>query len=215
MRKFQLRPGAMAFALVCLPLVGNAQDDSGTLADRLSRMDAQVQLLRKKLELDQALSLTAGTSLGSLPRVVAVYGFEPLLQARLMLPGGMVSTYREGDVIRGSMKVVAITPKSVVVSVRSGRKTNALPLEFIAGAMEGQGGAAPLPPGPPASGPLPPELLPPPPVVGSPMPPPARITRSPGAGAAGAARATRAASAAGPTVAPVAATVSKPAQPAR
>lgn len=212
MRRNKKLPGALAFALVCLPLVGNAQDDSGTLADRLNRMDAQVQLLRKKLELDQALSLTAGTSLGSLPRVVAVYGFEPLLQARLMLPGGMVSTYREGDVIRGSMKVVAITPKSVVVSVRSGRKTSALPLEFIAGAMEGQGGVAPLPPGPPATGPLPPELLPPPPVVGSPMPPQARITRSPGAGAAGAARA---ASAAGPTVAPVAATVSKPAQPAR
>jgi hypothetical protein len=155
-----------------------ADDDAGTLADRLNRMDAQVQLLRKKLELDQALSLSAGTSLGSLPRVVAVFGFEQQLQARLMLPGGMVSTYREGDVIRGSMKVVAITPRSVMVSVQAGRKASALPLEFIAGAREGPGGGASLPPGMPATGPLPPELLPPPPVIGSPMPAPTRAARS-------------------------------------
>lgn len=190
---------------LAMPCVA-ADDESGTLADRLNRMDAQVQLLRKKLELDQALSLTAGTSLGSMPRVVAVYGFAQELQARLMLPGGMVSTYREGDVIRGSMKVVAITPKSVLVSVQAGRKLNAMPLEFIAGARDGQGEATPLPPGMPATGPLPPELLPPPPVVGRPLPAPARAARSP-----------EAATAAAPSapVPPVAAPVASPAQAPR
>jgi type IV pilus biogenesis protein PilP len=192
----------VATAMPCL----GADDETGTLADRLNRMDAQVQLLRKKLELDQALSLTAGTSLGSLPRVVAVYGFAQDLQVRLMLPSGMVSTYREGDVIRGSMKVVAITPKSVMVSVQAGRRLNAMPLEFIAGVRDGPGGATPLPPGMPATGPLPPELLPPPPVVGSPLPARARPPIGPDTSPAGAA------SAAG---APVSATVNNPAPRAR
>jgi hypothetical protein len=187
----------VATAMPCL----GADDETGTLADRLNRMDAQVQLLRKKLELDQALSLTAGTSLGSLPRVVAQD-----LQVRLMLPSGMVSTYREGDVIRGSMKVVAITPKSVMVSVQAGRRLNAMPLEFIAGVRDGPGGASPLPPGMPATGPLPPELLPPPPVVGSPLPARARPPIGPDTSPAGAA------SAAG---APVSATVNNPAPRAR
>ena len=192
----------LALAMPCLAV----DDESGTLADRLNRMDAQVQLLRKKLELDQALSLTAGTSLGSMPRVVAVYGFAQELQARLMLPGGMVSTYREGDIIRGSMKVVAITPRSVLVSVQAGSKLNAVPLEFIAGTRDGQGGAAPLPPGMPATGPLPPELLPPPPVVGRPLPAPARAARGPEAATA---------AAPGTAVPPVAATVVSPGQPTR
>ncbi len=203
-------PRPMPNTAVALLLAGTspwagagAGDESGTLADRLNRMDAQVQLLRKKLELDQALSLSVGTSLGSLPRVVAVYGFERQLQARLLLPGGMVSSYREGDVIRGSMKVVAITPRSVMVSVQAGRKVSALPLEFIAGGRDGQGAVAPLPPGMPATGPLPPELLPPPPVVGTPLPPAARAARSPEPGTAPAA------------VAPLGGTVGGPPQAAR
>jgi type IV pilus biogenesis protein PilP len=196
---------ALATALLLSAIVNDAcaQTESPTLADRLSTMDAQLQLLRKQFELDQALSLTANTSLGSLPRVVAVYGFAQDLQARLMLPSGMVSTYREGDVIRGSMKVIAITPKSVMVSVQAGRRLNAVPLEFIAGVRDGQGGTTPLPPGMPATGPLPPELLPPPPVVGSPLPARARPPISPDTGPVGA------------TGAPVASTVNNPAPRAR
>jgi hypothetical protein len=101
------------------------------------------------------------------------------------------------------MKVVAITPKSVMVSVQAGRRLNAMPLEFIAGVRDGPGGATPLPPGMPATGPLPPELLPPPPVVGSALPARARPAIGPDTGPAGAAGA------------PVAATVNNPAPRAR
>jgi hypothetical protein len=105
--------------------------------------------------------------------VVAVYGFEPRLKARLLLAGGMTATFQEGDPIRGAMKVLAISPRAVVVSVKNGRRTTAIPLEFVAAAASPAGGM-PLPPGMPGApqpSPVPPELLPPPPVLGVPLPP--------------------------------------------
>lgn len=150
-----------------------AQSEPPTLADRLSTMDAQLQLLRKQFELDQALSISAITSVGVLPRVVAVYGFESRLQVRLLLAGGMTATFQEGDPIRGAMRVLAISPRAVVVSVKNGRRTTAIPLEFVAAAAPTTGGM-PLPPGMPGAvqpAPLPPELLPLPPALGVPLPP--------------------------------------------
>jgi type IV pilus biogenesis protein PilP len=147
-----------------------AQAEPPTLADRLSTMDAQLQLLRKQFELDQALSISAVTTVGALPRVVAVYGFEPRLQARLLLAGGMTATFQEGDAIRGAMKVLAISPRAVLVSVKNGRRTAAIPLEFVAPAVPASAGM-PLPPGQPGApqpAPVPPELLPPPPALGMP-----------------------------------------------
>ncbi|GEM_PF-2366463 len=151
-----------------------------TLADQLNTMSAQVQLLRKRVELNQALAQSAGVDVASLPRVIAVYGMEKKLQARLLMASGMVSTFEEGDTIRGSMKVAAITPKAVIVAVSKGKGTKdvaMLPLDFVTGATmpgSGPGGAIPLPGGPlggASSGPVPPELLPAPPVVAAPYKP--------------------------------------------
>jgi type IV pilus biogenesis protein PilP len=138
---------ALATAVVLSAIVSSAcaQTEPPTLADRLSLMDAQLQLLRKQFELDQALSISAITTVGTLPRVVAVYGFEPKLQARLVLAGGMTATFQEGDPIRGAMKVLAISPRAVVVSVKNGRRTSAITLEFVAVAVPTAGGM-PLPP---------------------------------------------------------------------
>lgn len=150
-----------------------AQTEPPTLADRLSTMDAQLQLLRKQFELDQALSISAVTTVGTLPRVVAVYGFEPRLQARLLLAGGMTATFQEGDAIRGAMKVLTISPRAVIVAVKNGRRTSAIPLEFVAAGVPASTGM-PLPPGMPGlppTTPVPPELLPPPPALGVPLPP--------------------------------------------
>jgi type IV pilus biogenesis protein PilP len=166
---------ALATAVVLSAIVSSAcaQTEPPTLADRLSLMDAQLQLLRKQFELDQALSISAITTVGTLPRVVAVYGFEPKLQARLVLAGGMTATFQEGDPIRGAMKVLAISPRAVVVSVKNGRRTSAITLEFVAVAVPTAGGM-PLPPGMPGApqpAPVPPELLPLPPALGLSPPP--------------------------------------------
>lgn len=151
-----------------------------TVSDELNVMGAQVQLLNKRQELQAALARSAGMDVASLPKVVAVYGMDRKLQARLLLPSGVVSTYEEGDVVRGAMKVSAITAKTVIVSVGSGKKAVTLPLDFVAGGQTGTAGTPGMPsplgggPGGTGTGPLPPELLPPPPPIGSPIAPPAR-----------------------------------------
>lgn len=171
--------GAAAALAVCLSSAG-----AETLADQINTMNAQVQLLTKQAELKAALARNAGFDMGTLPRVIAVYGVERKLSARLLLPSGMISTYEEGDVIRGSMKVAAISPRAVLVTVANGSKPATLTLDFVAGTQAAAAGAAqpgsPMPspfPGAPGSsgaasgGPLPPELLPAPPSVGRPLPP--------------------------------------------
>jgi type IV pilus biogenesis protein PilP len=171
----RILPVVAALAVVVTSLSATAQ----TIADRLNTMGAQVTLLNKEQELYQALQRSAGTDAASLPKVIAVYGMDRNLQARLLLPSGVVSNYQEGDTIRGSMKIAAITAKAVLITVSNGKKVATLPLDFVAGGQQAAGGApgipSPLGGGAPGSGgPLPPELLPPPPSVGAPMPPPAR-----------------------------------------
>jgi type IV pilus biogenesis protein PilP len=166
----------VCFAMLSL-VAGGAMSE--TVADQLNVMGAQVMLLNKQQELYQALARSSGTDVASLPKVVAVYGVEGKLKARLLLPSGVVSTFEEGDVIRGAMKVAAITAKAVLIVVSNGKKVATLPLDFIAGGQLSAGGGLPGVPGQPGAGtggPLPPELLPPPPPVGAPLPP-----RRPGA----------------------------------
>jgi type IV pilus biogenesis protein PilP len=165
-----VRIAATALAVVSVPAIAE------TVADQLNVMGAQVQLLNKQQELYQALARSAGMDAASLPKVIAVYGMERKLQARLLMPSGVVSTFEEGDVVRGAMKVSAITAKTVLVSVANGKKVVTLPLDFIAGAQQvtanGQPGVpTPMGGGPGSTGgggPLPPELLPAPPSIGSP-----------------------------------------------
>ncbi len=163
-----------------LVLLAAVPASAETISDRLNVMNAQVLVLNKQQELQAALARSAGMDVASLPKIIAVYGMDGKLQARLLLPSGVVSTYEEGDVVRGAMKVSAITAKTVLVSVGSGKKVVTLPLDFVAGgqtATAGAVGGMPSPLGggaPGSSGPLPPELLPPPPPIGSPLVPPAK-----------------------------------------
>jgi hypothetical protein len=130
-------------------------------------MEAQIQILRKRAELNQALAQAAAPGLGPVPRVLAIYGLEQALVARLVLPSGVIANFREGEIVRNGMKVAAITARSVVVTVGPEKLHRTLALEFLAGAstpasLHGQ--AAPPPPPPWAPGvqlpPVPPELLP-------------------------------------------------------
>lgn len=134
-----------------------------TVQERMAVMDAQLELLKKKGQLDKALQESAGSSLAALPQILAVMGLEGVMLARLQLSDGAVNTYRVGETIRPGMAVVSITPRQVSVSVGGHKAMRAVPLEFIAGAAPaGQAGFAPLPGG---RAPVPKELLPEPPPV--------------------------------------------------
>lgn len=163
-----------SIALACCAGMSSAQ----TVVDRTAEMQAQIQLLDQQAMLNQALQRAADPLLSNLPRVLAISGMEGDLRARLILANGTVTSYREGDVVRGSMTVAAITPRTVMVKVGK-KKSSVLALEFVAGGTAG-GGAVAAPgmagpgvrPGQPM--PVPVELLPPPPRVtlGSPAPAP-------------------------------------------
>ena len=140
------------------------------LADQTNAMEAQIQILRKRAELNQALAQAATPGLGPLPRVLAIYGLDQALVARLLLPAGVVASYREGDVIRAGVKLVAITSRSVVVAAGPDRQRRNVTLDFVPGArVSSQAFAGSGPSLSPAPGtallPVPPEWLPAPPAV--------------------------------------------------
>jgi type IV pilus biogenesis protein PilP len=145
-----------------------AQSAAPSVADQTNTMDAQIQILRKQAELHQALAQAAGTQLTSLPRVLAVFGFKDSLTARLLLAGGIVSNFKEGESVRSGMTLAAITPKAVLLNVGVGKRVRTVALDFVAGGNGTPAGAASpamfAPPGAPLP-PLPLELLPAPPAV--------------------------------------------------
>lgn len=151
-----------------------------TLADESLQLDAQLELAAKRKKLQD--SIGADPILSRVPKVVSVISFGDQSKAKLMLANGVSLTYGEGDVINPQMRVVAITPREVVVAVdptpAAGTKSKKskdpvlMPLEFMAGAQQVQmgmaGSASPGVPGTPVGAfPIPPALLQPPPVVAS------------------------------------------------
>lgn len=163
------RNSRLCVAAICAFLAASAlaQNAKG-YDDQRAELDAQIDLLRKKKELEEALRAVAGVGAASMPSVVLIMGIEGRYTARLIQPNGVVGYFGEGDVVRPGVTVAAITPRAVAVKVGEGKKARTVPLEFMAGAttpgMPGMPGMPGLPPGAPA-GALPPELLPAPPSV--------------------------------------------------
>jgi Arc/MetJ family transcription regulator len=127
------------FVVIVALLVARAALAADTVEDRKAVMDAQIDLVKKQKDLKDALRALAGSSAQGLPVVVSVtIGNERI--ARLQLPNGIVSQYREGEAIQRGMVVSAIAPKQVFVAVSNGRRAVAVPLEFagpvIAGAAQ-------------------------------------------------------------------------------
>ena len=159
---------ALAGALIFSSGPASAQK---TYADEANLLDAQINLLQKREQLNAARSRQVEPGLTSLPQVVAVMGLDGNLQARLLLSSGAVHTYAEGDQISQSMKVSVITGREVIVAVStSGRKGKPLlaPLRFMAGTSQTSGGYPGMPGmplGSAGSAPLPDGMLPALPVV--------------------------------------------------
>lgn len=108
-----------------------------TVEDRKAVMDAQIELVRKQKELQEALRALGGAQALGMPVVVSVtIGNQRV--ARLQLPNGIVGHYREGEAIRPGMVVTSIAPKQVFVAVSNGRKATAVPLDFAGPTLLGQ-----------------------------------------------------------------------------
>lgn len=156
-----------------------------TYPDVSNQLDAEIQILQKQEQLAAAKRRMVDPALSSLPQVVAVYGFEGSLKAKLMLSSGATLVYGEGESINPYMKIAAITTREVVVAVQASRKKKAkpvlAPLIFMAGSTNqpGMGGGTMGP-----TSPLPEGLLPPLPVL-NPGIPQARVVQSTPNGQAG------------------------------
>lgn len=204
---------AMTVALVAA-LAWSGAASAQTYADETQMLDAQILLSQKRKQLQD--NLGADPILAKVPQVVSVMTFGAEIKAKLMLANGVALSYGEGEVINSRMRVVAITPREVVVAIipndgakRSGKKAAEpvlLPLEFMAGARQaspvpGMAGGMPGAPGTPVfSGPIPPGLMQaPPPIQGG---SPASLPQGASA-ATGPAQAPAAAVAASPGAVPI------------
>jgi len=148
---------------ICASLPAFAQK---SYDERRNEMDAQIDLLRKEKELQDAQRAVAGASGGGLPAVVAIMGIDGRMTARLLQPNGVLGNFTEGETVRPGIVVAAITPRSVAVKVGEGKRARTVPLEFMAGASRGGLPGGPGLPGGTGGGPaVPPELLPPLPSV--------------------------------------------------
>lgn len=154
-------------ALLMGAAVAHAQP---TFDDRSAQLDAQIQLVGKENQLQEALRRSAGASVTGLPTVLSIMGMDGRFSTRLQQPNGVVRIYREGESIQTGMVVTAITPRAVAVTIGQGKKAKTIELQAMAGAV---GPGSPMSPGgmggPGSSSPLPPELLPLPPSVPLPM----------------------------------------------
>jgi len=123
--------------LAALSACGTAQ--AQTLADEINRHQAQIQILDSREQLNKALQRAADPILNQMPRILAISGWEGDLAARLILANGTTGSFKEGDTVRGTMKVVGITNKAVMVSMGSPRskKPVVMALEFVPGANTG------------------------------------------------------------------------------
>lgn len=170
---------AAVIAASVLPMGASAK----SVDDQKAEMDAQIELLRKQVDLMNAQRQAAGSTLTGLPTVVSVVGFDGNMAVKLRSSNGLVSIYRTGDFVRSGMVISNITPKRVMLTIENNKKFIDLPLEFetppqtaTGGMGQGAGGAG-MPPGTPSI--VPPELLPPLPRVN--LNPPMAAPALPGA----------------------------------
>lgn len=176
---------AVVMALTVFALPASAQT---TYADEVNRLEAQINLMQKKEQLNAARARLVDPRLTSLPQVVAVMGLDGQYQARLLLSSGAVHTYSEGDQVSPTMKISVITGREVIVAIgTNGRNSKPIlsPLRFVVGASQQSGPPGvpgmPAPQGNVAGQPLPEGLLPPPPSVNfGAMPTPIQAPRSVG-----------------------------------
>lgn len=123
-------PRAMACALVLLGMAAGAgaAGAAGNYLDEIGAMDAQIAVLRKKIELRNVLVDLAGAGTTvALPMVVSVSGFDDDLVALVTYDDGRTAKIRKGDVLPGGVEVKGVRHKGVLVAL--GKKEAVLDYE--------------------------------------------------------------------------------------
>lgn len=132
--------------------------------DRMAEMDAQLALIRKESEVQEALRNSAANSVRGMPQVVSVSIVGGKRSAVLSLPGGRQDRFFEGDEIIGNLTLQSVTLRKVTGMTKQGKKSVLVPLEFGTAAIgNNQGGQINDPNR--TQPPLPASMLPLPPVV--------------------------------------------------
>jgi len=139
-----MKTSKLIFVAALVMLAGQVGAQQQTVEDQKAVLDAQIELVKKKRDLQNELRNLGGSSSMGLPVVVSVtIGSQRV--ARLQLPNGIVGHYREDEMIRPGMVVSSIAPKQVFVKVSSGKRAVAVPLDFAGPAMSGPGQVPALP----------------------------------------------------------------------
>lgn len=162
----------MKYSIVLAALIGTLS--SATYAgpgnhilsadDRMAEMEAQLALIRKESEVQEALRNSAINSVRGMPQVVSVSIVGGKRSALLALPGGRQDRFFEGDEIISNLTLQSVSLRKVIGMTKQGKKNVLVPLEFgTAASTNSQGGAINDPSR--AQTPLPSSMLPLPPVV--------------------------------------------------
>jgi hypothetical protein len=100
------------------------------LDDQKAVMQAQIEIMRKELDLNSTLKSLALSDYQPLPRVLSISILESQAQVRLLFASGLSANYTTGDLIAGGIKITQIKSREVIAQVQRHSKTQFVSLEF-------------------------------------------------------------------------------------
>ncbi len=103
--------------------ITNAAADNGGLLEEQAKLEAQINLMRKRQEL-RAEQVRAAAGIAPLPKIIAIHQVGSSPMAKLLHADGRIATVGENDFIADGLRVAAITSKGVMVAVgKQGKKS--------------------------------------------------------------------------------------------
>lgn len=125
---FVLRASVRVTVLASIAACAAGASAAGNYLDEIGAMDAQIAVMRKKIELRNALvELAGGGATVALPMVVSISGFDDDLVALVSYDDGRTAKIRKGDVLPGGVEVKGVRHKGVLVAL--GKKEAVLDYE--------------------------------------------------------------------------------------
>lgn len=112
----------ICLAVAALPLMASAQQQTGGIhyLDEMATMDIQLNLLKKKKELQDLMKQSGGASV-RLPQIVFVAGPEDQMTADVIYDNGLRRKMKKGESVSKGVEIVEISPTSVVVEIPVGK----------------------------------------------------------------------------------------------
>ncbi len=98
--------------------------------DQKAVMQAQIEIMRKELDLNSTLKSLALSAYQPLPSVLSLSIWGAQAQVRLLFASGASANYKAGDLLPGGIKITEIKEREVLVQVQRQGKSIRVPLEF-------------------------------------------------------------------------------------